>query len=56
MVKQLVKRAIQHDTDAFLELMECNTKDMYKVAKAILKNEEDVAEMIKEIRKEKKNK
>mgnify|MGYP000086845368 CR=1 FL=1 len=47
-VKQLVKRAMQQDTDAFLELMECNTQDMYKVAKAILKNEEDVADAMQE--------
>lgn len=39
---------MQQDTDAFLELMECNTQDMYKVAKAILKNEEDVADAIQE--------
>ena len=47
-VKQLVKRAMQQDTDAFLELMECNTQDMYKVAKAILKNEEAVADAMQE--------
>lgn len=47
-MKQLVKRAMQQDTDAFLELMECNTQDMYKVAKAILKNEEDVADAMQE--------
>ena len=39
---------MQQDTDAFLELMECNTQDMYKVAKAILKNEEDVADAMQE--------
>ena len=39
---------MQQDKYEFLELMECNTQDMYKVAKAILKNEEDVADAMQE--------
>ena len=43
---QLVKRAMRADTDAFLELMERNSLAMYKVARAILSNDEDAADAI----------
>lgn len=45
---QLVKRALQSDTDAFLELMERNSGAMYKIAWAILKNNEDVADAVQD--------
>lgn len=45
---QLVKRAMKSDTDAFLDLMEKNTSAMYKVARAILKNDEDVADAMQD--------
>lgn len=45
---QLVKRAMRSDTDAFLELIECNSLAMYKVARAILGNDEDAADAIQD--------
>lgn len=45
---QLVKRALQSDTESFLELMEQNSGAMYKVAWAILKNNEDVADAVQD--------
>ena len=44
----LVRRAREGDADAFVELMERNKQSMYKVAKAYLKREEDVADAISE--------
>ena len=41
---RLVERAVQGDADAFLELMEENSLSMYKVARGILRNDEDVAD------------
>lgn len=43
---QLVKQAMKSDAGAFLELMECNSGAMYKVARSILKNDDDVADAI----------
>lgn len=45
---QLVRRAMKSDTDAFLELMEKNSLAMYKVARGILRNDEDVADAIQD--------
>lgn len=45
---ELVQRAIQGDTDAFLELMEANSLSMYKVARGILRNDDDVADAIQD--------
>lgn len=45
---ELVKKAIQGDTDAFLGLMEANSLSMYKVARAMLKNDDDVADAIQD--------
>ncbi len=45
---QLVKKAMKSDTDAFLELMEKNSLAMYKVARGILRNDEDVADAIQD--------
>lgn len=40
----LVQKAKRHDKDAFSQLIQDNTKAMYKVAIAILKNDEDAAD------------
>ena len=40
----LVKQAQRGDADAFVALIEKYKMDLYKVAKACLKNEEDVAD------------
>lgn len=40
----LVKRAKRHESEAFTELMQLYMTDMYKVAYAILMNDEDAAE------------
>jgi len=44
----LIQKAKRHDRKAFAELMTSNGKSMYKVAKAILKNDEDVADAMQE--------
>ncbi len=44
----LVQRAKRQDQDAFVELIRMHTVSMYKVAKAILENDEDVADAIQE--------
>ena len=43
---QLVKKAAAGDADAFLELIENNSSAMYKVARGMLNNDEDVADAI----------
>lgn len=43
-----IKRAKKGDIDAFINLMEMNKSSMYKTAKAILNNDEDVADAIQE--------
>ena len=44
----LIQKAKRHDREAFTELMRSNGESMYKVAKAILKNDEDVADAMQE--------
>lgn len=44
----LVKRAMEHDVDAFVQLMEENTESMYKVARGFLKDDEDIADVIQD--------
>ena len=46
--QELIKRAKKHDSAAFSELMQQYGAGMYKVAKAILKNDEDVADAMQE--------
>ena len=46
--KILVKKAQRHDKDAFTELMQLHMKDMYRVAIAILMNEEDAADALQD--------
>lgn len=45
---QLVEQAVAGDVDAFLELIERNSLSMYKVARGILKNDDDVADAIQD--------
>lgn len=45
---QLAEKAVRGDTDAFLELMEKNSLSMYKVARGILKNDNDVADAVQD--------
>lgn len=44
----LIRKAKKRDKAAFQELMEEQTRAMYKVAKAILKNDEDVADAMQD--------
>lgn len=44
----LIRKARKHDKAAFQKLMEQEGKAMYKVARAILKNDEDVADAMQE--------
>lgn len=44
----LITKARKHDKAAFQKLMEQEGKSLYKVAKAILKNDEDVADAMQE--------
>ncbi len=44
----LIKKARGHDKAAFQQLMEEQMQSLYKVAKAILKNEEDVADAMQD--------
>ena len=48
MEEELVKKAKTHDKEAFSQLMKEAGKSMYKVAKAILKNDDDVADAMQE--------
>lgn len=45
-MKTRIKKAIRGDADAFAELMMQYKTDMYKVARGILNNQEDVADAI----------
>lgn len=44
----LIRLAQQRNEDAFTELMQAQMQTMYKTAKAMLKNDEDVADAISE--------
>lgn len=46
--EQLVKKAMRRDAEAFVHLMQLYTKDMYRVALAILMNDEDAADAIQD--------
>lgn len=46
--ENLVKKAKQKNPDAFMELMRLYTKDLYRVALAILINDEDAADAIQD--------
>lgn len=47
-MRQLAKRAIRGDSDAFAQLIELNTQSMYKVARTYFKNDADVADVMGE--------
>ena len=47
-MQTLVGKAAQGDVGAFLELMDRNSLAMYKVARAILNNDEDAADAIQD--------
>ena len=47
-MEQLIKQAQQGDPEAFIELIELNKQSMYKAARAILRNTEDVADAMQE--------
>ncbi len=47
-MKQLVKRAMRGDSDAFAQLIELNTQSMYKVARAYFTNDADIADVMSE--------
>ena len=42
----LIKRACRKDADAFTDLMQSQMQNMYKAARALLQNDEDVADAI----------
>lgn len=44
----LVEKAARHDKEAFSQLMHLHGQSMYKVAKAILKNDEDATDAMQE--------
>lgn len=46
--EELVRQAKRQDADAFTELMQLHMKDMYRVAYAILMNDEDVADAVQD--------
>ena len=46
--EDLVKKAKRKDPDAFSQLMQLYKKDMYRVALAILMNDEDTADAIQD--------
>lgn len=46
--EEVIKKAKAHDKEAFSKLMKQEGKSMYKVAKSILKNDEDVADAMQE--------
>ena len=48
MNSELIKKAKRKDKQAFSFLFEQNLTDMYKVAKAILKTDEDVQDALQE--------
>lgn len=47
-MNRLVRKARAHDAEAFSQLMKAHGASMYKVAKAILKSDDDVADAMQE--------
>lgn len=47
-MEELVRRAMENDTDAFLDLMDQMSDRMYKTAWSILKNDSDVADAVQD--------
>ncbi len=46
--EHLIKKAKKRDSEAFVELMQLYQKDMYRIALAILMNDEDAADAIQD--------
>ena len=44
----LIKKAKRREPDAFAQLMQLSMKDMYRVALAILMNDEDAADAVQD--------
>lgn len=44
----LVKRAMKHDTDAFIELINQNKQQLYKIAKSYLHSDHDIADVLQD--------
>ena len=47
-MKKLVRKAQAGDADSFIELMELNKENMYKIAKSYLRSDADVADAMQE--------
>lgn len=47
-MEKLIERAKKGDSDAFTDLMQSQMRNMYRVARAILMNDEDTADAIQE--------
>ena len=47
-MQALIEEAVQGNVEAFIELMDRNSLAMYKVAHAILKNDDDAADAIQD--------
>jgi RNA polymerase sigma factor, sigma-70 family len=47
-LKKLVRKAQAGDADSFIELMELNKENMYKIAKSYLRSDADVADAMQE--------
>ncbi|MEY8391338.1 sigma-70 family RNA polymerase sigma factor [Lachnospiraceae bacterium] len=47
-MQTLIEKAVQGDVESFLELMDIHSLAMYKVARAILRNDSDVADAVQD--------
>lgn len=47
-MEKLVRKAMQHDADAFVELIHDQAQNMYKTARAILSSDDDIADAIQD--------
>jgi len=47
-MSKLIRRAQEHDPDAFAELMRMHDRDMYRMARSILQNDADIADAIQD--------
>ena len=47
-MEELIRRAMQKDKDSFMELFDGMTEQLYKIARALLYSDEDVADALQE--------
>jgi len=47
-MNKLIRRAQEHNPDAFAELMRMHDRDMYRMARSILQNDADIADAIQD--------